>query len=64
MKVTVDPDRCEGHAKCQAAAPQVFALGDDDISRVLVDEVPASLKESVDRAIRFCPRQAIAWAQG
>ena len=61
MRVRVDEMQCEGHGKCELAAPEVFELGDDDVSRVLVDEVPEDLREKVDRAIRLCPRQAIAW---
>jgi ferredoxin len=41
------------------AAPEVFELGDDDVSRVLVDPVPEELREKVERAARLCPRQAI-----
>ncbi|MFN8508623.1 MAG: ferredoxin [Dehalococcoidia bacterium] len=63
MKVRVNEDMCEGHAKCQAAAPGVFRLNDDDISQVIVDEVPAADVEAVERAIRLCPRQAIAWVK-
>jgi ferredoxin len=60
MKVTVDHDRCEGHGKCQAAAPEVFQLRDDDLSYVLMEDVPEALKEKVERAIRLCPRQAVS----
>ncbi|MFN8618938.1 MAG: ferredoxin [Dehalococcoidia bacterium] len=63
MKVVVNSDMCEGHAKCQQAAPEVFKLGPDDVSVVLIDDVPESLKDKVDRAIRLCPRQAISWAK-
>jgi ferredoxin len=63
MKVQVDPDKCEANARCVAAAPGVFELGDDDISRVKVDDVPESLKAAVERAIRLCPRQAISWVE-
>jgi ferredoxin len=63
VKVVVNSDMCEGHAKCQQAAPEVFKLGPDDVSVVLIDDVPDSLKEKVDRAIRLCPRQAISWAK-
>lgn len=63
MRVVVDQDRCEGHAKCAAAAPQVFEVGEDDLSRVILDDVPANLRDQVDRAIRLCPRQAIAWVR-
>jgi ferredoxin len=59
--VQVDRLACEGHGKCQNAAPEVFELREDDLSYVLVDEVPDDLLKKVDRAIRLCPRQAIAW---
>jgi len=61
VKVKVDPDLCEGHGKCQAAAPEVFRLGDDDLSVVIMDDIPEELRPKVDRAIRLCPRQAIGW---
>jgi ferredoxin len=63
MRVTVDHDRCEGHGKCQMSAPEVFELRSDDLSYVKLDEIPAELKEKVDRAIRLCPRQAINWLE-
>ena len=59
MKIRVDPDRCEGHGKCATAAPAIFDLGDDDLSHVLVDEIPESQRENVKTAARLCPRQAI-----
>jgi ferredoxin len=60
-KVQVNQDMCEGHGKCMAAAPEVFELRDDDLSYVLIDDVPEDLKPKVERAIRLCPRQAISW---
>lgn len=63
MKVAVDHDRCEGHGKCQMSAPEVFEVRDDDLSYVKLDDVPASLKDKVERAIRLCPRQAISWLE-
>lgn len=63
MQVRVDHDQCEGHGKCQAAAPGVFELRDDDLSYVLVEEVPQALREQVERAIRLCPKQAIQWVE-
>jgi ferredoxin len=61
MKVQVDHDSCEGNRRCENAAPRVFEVRDDELSYVLVDEVPEGEKDAVDRAIRLCPRQAIAW---
>ncbi|MDA0270270.1 MAG: ferredoxin [Chloroflexi bacterium] len=60
-QVEVDHNRCEGHGKCVLAAPEVFEHREDDLSHVLVDDVPEALVTKVDRAIRVCPRQAIAW---
>jgi ferredoxin len=59
MKVRVDPDLCEGHGKCEKAAPAVFELRDDDLSYVLMDDIPESERENVKNAVRLCPRQAI-----
>ena len=60
MQVQVNSDMCEGHGKCELAAPEVFKLGADDVSVVLMaGEIPANLVDKVERAIRLCPRQAI-----
>lgn len=61
MKVIVNEEMCEGHGKCELSAPEVFELRPDDVSIVLMEEVPPELHEKVERAIRLCPRQAIAW---
>lgn len=64
MKVQVSEDLCEGHGKCQQAAPEVFWLPEnEDLSRVIVDDVPEELTPKVERAIRLCPRQAISWVE-
>ena len=63
MKVQVSHDKCEGHGKCAMAAPEVFELRDDDLSYVLVEDVSEELRPKVERAIRLCPRQAIAWVE-
>lgn len=60
--VMVDELACEGHGRCENAAPEVFALDDDDISRVILDPVPVALLGKVERAVRLCPRQAVRWA--
>ena len=59
MKVSVNHDLCEGHGRCQAAAPEVFELQDDDQARVLNERPGEELRFKVERAARLCPRQAI-----
>ena len=60
MKVVVDMTLCEGNARCQEAAPEIFQLRDDDKSHVLMEHPPKSLEEKLKLAIRMCPRQAIS----
>ena len=64
MKPVVDHTRCEGHARCEETAPQVFQVDEDDKSQVLVEAVPEALRERVDVAVRVCPRQAISLEGG
>jgi ferredoxin len=59
MRVTVDESRCEGHGMCEALAPDVFALGEDGVARVLHDPVPDSLAESAESGVRACPVAAL-----
>ena len=60
MKPVVDHALCEGHARCEETAPQVFQVDDDDKSQVLVDILPEELRDRVEVAVRVCPRQAIS----
>jgi ferredoxin len=59
MKVTVDPDLCQGHAQCWEICPEVFALDEEGHSVVSVTEVPAELEAKVSRAAGNCPERAI-----
>jgi ferredoxin len=60
MKVIVNHDLCEGNARCVAAAPEVFELQDDDQAKVLIEHPAESYRQQVERAVRLCPRQAVA----
>ncbi len=60
MKPVVDHTLCEGHARCEETAPQVFEVDENDKSQVLVQVVPEALRDRVDVAVRVCPRQAIS----
>ncbi len=56
---TIDIDRCEGNMICQTNAPTVFQVQDDDLSHVLLEDIPTHLLPDVQRAVRLCPKQAI-----
>ena len=58
MKVRVDPDLCTGCGPCQEICPEVFEIR-DDVSAVLVKEVPTELADAVREAADSCPPGAI-----
>jgi ferredoxin len=59
MRVAVDAERCEGHARCWSICPEVFELDDEGHAVVVVDEVPAELEERARDAATNCPERAI-----
>ena len=59
MRVEVDRDLCESNAVCVGIAPDIFDLGDDDLARVLVDEVPQGREDGVREAVGLCPEIAL-----
>ena len=59
MKVTVDPDRCQGHARCWDICPEVFELDDEGHAFVSVEVVPTDLEANVQKAVDNCPERAI-----
>ena len=59
MRIRIDPDKCQGHARCFGLAPDLFAVDDYGQASVIVDEVPAELEERANLAIANCPEFAI-----
>lgn len=60
MRVTIDGDKCQGHARCAIIASTVFDVDDMGNGVVLVDEVPADAEADVREAIFSCPEGAIS----
>lgn len=58
MRIEIDRDVCESNGYCEAVAPEVFHLNDDDIL-VVEATVPAGSEIGVRKAERSCPKQAI-----
>ena len=59
MRVTVDLDLCQGHAMCELEAPEVFEVPRKDKVTVLDPEPPEAMRADVERAVRYCPTQAL-----
>ena len=64
MKIKVDFDLCESNALCEAMAPEVFELDDDDYLVVKTEETTPENLEDVRRAVAACPRAAITLVEG
>ena len=58
-RVEVDFDVCESNALCEATAPDVFFLDDDDLLQVEDPTVSAENRARVQRAVASCPKSAL-----
>ncbi|WP_063043400.1 ferredoxin [Nocardia pseudovaccinii] len=59
MRIEVDRNRCEGHAMCEAAAPEYFSVDDEGVLTILTEEVPDSDKAQAHGAVLSCPVAAL-----
>lgn len=60
MKIKVDFDLCESNGLCEAMAPEVFELDEDDFLQLKTDETTLANLANVKRAVAACPRAAIS----
>ena len=51
MRIRVDPEVCQGHNRCKALAPELFAANEG--------VVPPELEEKARLAVANCPEFAI-----
>jgi len=60
LRIHVDPDKCQGHARCKALAPELFTLDEFGNAHEVGDgTVPAGLEEKAYLARANCPEIAI-----
>ena len=57
MKVRIE-DSCTACGLCVDTCPEVFEMG-DEITEVIVDNVPPELEETAQQAVDECPVEAI-----
>lgn len=61
MRVVLDGERCVGHGRCYALAPQVFDADDDGHCVVLIaGGIPEDLEDLARRGVANCPEQALS----
>jgi ferredoxin len=60
MRVSVDAEKCQGHNRCFALAPELFDVDEYGTAVVIGDgEVPAELADKARLAAANCPEFAI-----
>ena len=60
MRVHVDQEKCQGHNRCYALAPELFDVDDLGYASELGDGVvPAELEGKARLAAQNCPEYAI-----
>jgi ferredoxin len=61
MHVVVDAEKCQGHNRCYALAPELFDVDDFGQAVVIGDgTVTAELEERARLAVANCPEYAIS----
>lgn len=60
MRVELDTDKCQGHNRCYALAPELFDVDDYGTAMIIGDgSVPAGLEDKARLAAANCPEYAI-----
>ena len=61
MHVHVDPERCQGHNRCYAIAPELFEVDDLGMASATGDgTVPTGLEDKARLAVANCPEFAVS----
>ncbi len=59
IRIEVDQDLCMVNGQCVSAAPELFALTDNDELLAESGPVPDELVAKAEQAVRLCPTQAL-----
>ncbi|MEU2038595.1 ferredoxin [Nocardia niwae] len=62
MRVLADLDLCQGHAVCQDEAPEAFRVAKRGKVEILDAVADPDAQADVQRAVRYCPTQALSIA--
>jgi ferredoxin len=59
MRVRVDHEKCTGHGRCYALAPEVYEPDDEGSCVIPNAQVPPEHADAARRGARNCPEEAI-----
>lgn len=58
-KAHIDSAKCSGHARCFAAAPELFDIDDSGYAIGPYVDIPPGAEADAEAAIAACPERAI-----
>jgi ferredoxin len=59
-RVQVDYDLCESNAMCEALAPDVFRIDDNDDLQIDDPTVTDENRDRIEQAVAACPKAALS----
>jgi ferredoxin len=59
LRLVLDTEKCTGHGRCYALAPDLFDSDDAGRSVLLVEDLSEEQHALAERAVANCPEQAI-----
>jgi ferredoxin len=60
MKVSIDLDKCCGHARCNAVDGELFQLDDSGYALHADIDIPPGAEHKARQAVTECPERAIS----
>jgi ferredoxin len=61
MRIVIDAEKCQGHNRCYALAPELVDVDDMGMALVLNDGlVPVGLEDKAHLLVANCPEYAIS----
>lgn len=60
MKIVVEVERCCGHARCAAIAPEIFVLNDIGYLDTPLIDVASGDEQLAQRGVRACPERCLS----
>jgi ferredoxin len=60
IRIQADFDKCEAFANCVIAAPDLFAINDENFVEILDDRPGSDRLEAAREAVRTCPTRALS----
>ena len=59
MKIAINREKCVGHARCNAVAPDLFPLNDDGFIDSDGFDVPEGQEDAARKGAKACPERII-----